>query len=271
MTFSKRRPAFTLFQLLVVLAILALLIGLALPAIQKVREAAARMQSANNLKQIVLATHNCHDTYGKFPPLAGAFPNATGHGTIFYYFLPFIEQDRLYNDGKGENNEFSVWNNGVHSTVVKVYLCPGDTSGGKDPRYEGWLALSSYAANFQVFGDRQSNTMQGSSRIASITDGLSNTIFFAERYQMCDGTPNAWAFAGTSSWTPAFAYLSTGKFQDQPAQKDCDPTLPQGIYAGGINVGLGDGSVRQVSKNISPQTWWLAVVPDDGLPLGNDW
>src|SRR5947209_19021118 len=148
MSSSQRRPAFTLFQLLVVLAILGLLIGLALPAIQKVRQAAARTQCANNLKQILLATHNCHDTYGKFPPLAGAFPNKTGEGTVFFYLLPFLEQDRLYTSAKRDDGSFSVWNNDVYSKVVKTFVCPSDASGGPDPRYEGWLALSSYAANF---------------------------------------------------------------------------------------------------------------------------
>jgi type II secretory pathway pseudopilin PulG len=272
MIFATRKPrGFTLFQLLVVLAILAILIGLLLPAVQKVREAAARVQSANNLKQIVLAIHNCHDTYGKFPPLAGHFPNEKGQGTLFFYILPFIEQDNLYQSAEGEKGSFSVWNNGVYSKALKLYVCPQDASGGVDNRFEEWLALTSYAANFMVFGDRATHTMQGASRIASIQDGLSNTIFFAERYQLCNGTPNAWAFAGESTWAPAFAYLNGGKFQDRPAQKDCDPTLPQGMHPGGIMVGLGDGSVRSVSPNISPQTWWLAVVPDDGMPLGNDW
>lgn len=271
MGFSQRRSGFTLFQLLIVLAILALLLGLALPAIQKVREAAARTHCANNLRQIMLAALNCHDTYAKFPPLAGPFPNKDGQGTLFFYLLPFLEQDNLYASSKGEDEKFSVWNNGVYSKVVKTFLCPADASGGQDPRYEGWLALGSYGANFQVFGDRTANSMQGTPRLASITDGLSITIFFAERYQVCDGTPNAWGYASESIWSPAFAYLNEGKFQDRPSQKDCDPTLPQGIHAGGINVGMGDGSVRLVSSNISPQTWRLAVIPDDGLPLGTDW
>jgi type II secretory pathway pseudopilin PulG len=271
MTSSQRRPAFTLFQLLVVLAILALLIGLALPAIQKVRQAAARMRCGNNVKQILLATHNCHDTYAKLPPLVGSFPKDGSPGTVFYYLLPFLEQDQLYTNSKGEDGKQSVWNNGTYGKVVKTFLCPEDMSGGPDPRYEGWLALSSYAANFQVFGDRTTNSMQGSSRFASITDGLSNTIFFAERYQMCNGTPNGWGYAGESTWAPAIGYLILDKFQYQPTQKDCDATRVQSIHAGGCQVGLGDGSVRTVSVNVSPDTWWKAIVPDDGLPLGDDW
>jgi hypothetical protein len=234
-----------------------------LPALIRADADADRAKCQNNLKQLVLAVHNCNDAYGNLPPSVGSFQAATSDGTVHFYLLPFVEQEELYKDGADGGGGFSVWNKGVHSKIVPVFLCPADASGGDTHLYNGWLATSNYAANYLVFA------LGGASIPRSFPDGTSNTIVFAERFQLCNQTPCAWAYSGESEWAPLIAYSSVAKFQQAPAQAECNSALAQGIHPGGIQAG--DGSVRFVTSSISPQTWYYACCPNDGMVLGPDW
>jgi prepilin-type N-terminal cleavage/methylation domain-containing protein len=151
----RQRPAFTLIELLVVIAIIAVLIGLLLPAVQKVREAANRAESQNNLKQLALAAHNCNDAQRHLPPMLGTFPGSgqgSGFGTVFFHLLPYLEAGNLYRNALNPaTGMYEAGHAGTNTVVVKTYLNPGDPSDDGTGQANG-RAVSGYAASFQVLG-----------------------------------------------------------------------------------------------------------------------
>jgi prepilin-type N-terminal cleavage/methylation domain-containing protein/prepilin-type processing-associated H-X9-DG protein len=128
----RHRPGLTLVEILVVIAIIGILISMLLPAVQQVRVAAARLQCANNLRQMGLALHNYHDTYAAFPPaLVASGVNAMDAQTSgFTYLLPFLEQDDTYHTYNFDDPWYLPSNYQAVGTAVKVFYCPANRDAG---------------------------------------------------------------------------------------------------------------------------------------------
>jgi prepilin-type N-terminal cleavage/methylation domain-containing protein/prepilin-type processing-associated H-X9-DG protein len=286
---GDRRRAFTLIELLVVVTIIAILIGLLLPAIQKVRAAAHRMKCANHLKQAALACHNYESVCGTFPrayqvgpvPRAGGLPSAMG---LWIHLLPYLEQENVIRDFNWDYAWLEPENEAIVTQHLRVLQCPA----AKADRfgtglYRGRGSCTDYAPTLEVgaalvawdpplidrlgpydpdryagaLGPKHHNTFP-----AEITDGLSNTVMIAEdagrpdRWQAGRPVPDVVAPGGPWASGPNFIAMRgsspDGSAEPGPCAVNCSNNQEiYGFHPGGTNAAFADGSVRFVKQTIS--------------------
>jgi prepilin-type N-terminal cleavage/methylation domain-containing protein len=299
-TSRPRRRAFSLIEMMVVIAIIAMLIGLLFPAIQKARALACAIQCRNNLRQIGIALHSFHNTTGVFPSNGGwdgqqtvlsasgtpftptTFDYTTNElytwgvgdpnlrpnqqtGSWAYSILPYVEQDVIY--------QKRIW-----AAAVPVYICPGrrlievNSVVAQDDygRYDGggwtWGKID-YAVNLFAFDNRPVVR-----RTAFFTDGLSNTILVGEKaFNPAVETPQSWYwdepfFLGGSKGTSrgGLGLLRDGAALEYHYKENWGSPHPSGVQ-----FLFGDGAVREVSRSTSPAVFSAYLTPDGGeaVPL----
>lgn len=276
-------------ELLVVIGIIGILVGLLLPAAQKVREGAMMVESHNNLKQITLGLQNLASAHnGKLP--GSIYSEAPFQTDTFGELLPYLEHSALYHRRINPPPDTSPL--AFLRMQISTYINPLDPSMGFTNPAIGWdispsrLSVSSYALNAQFFAFYP--------RMRRMSDGASQTIWLTEHYAWnCNQTSFIYTIGTSNKWSPyqpaTFAQgpnlgrpapgdyypITTGNppvsiaadnktFQVRPTIEGCDPRLPNASSTRGLQIALGDGSVRILAPSIEPRIFWGMVTPAGG-------
>jgi prepilin-type N-terminal cleavage/methylation domain-containing protein/prepilin-type processing-associated H-X9-DG protein len=304
-----KRKGFTLIELLVVIAIIAVLIGLLLPAVQKVRDAAARMQCQNNLKQIGLALHNFHDGYQRFPsgimaaigtgsgailpsscPRCSQPPLPGKWGSWLTWILPYVEEQNLYNELNLNGREYGYCQgpSSPGATVVRTYICPADYVPKTTIQYGiYYFGVNSYFGNagtkaWPVSSASLNGVLYYNSnvKIKDILDGTSNTLLAGERYSkdlaMQDVDLSEWRGWAWTNYNSGGDHLGDTNWPINSPASIIGPISRKTNFGsghqGGANFVLCDGSVRFLTMTTTSTliNFQRLSVINDGHPVTLD-
>ncbi|MEZ6096488.1 MAG: DUF1559 domain-containing protein [Pirellulaceae bacterium] len=284
-TWSQLRKAFTLIELLVVIAIIGILVGMTLPAVQMVREAARRTSCTNNLKQIALGLHNFESSRGRFPVgIAAATDPQYASTTWLTQLLPFIEQQNMFDRSQADYQVSPLPFTGHlgMQSPISTYQCPSDPSSGSAQ----WTHENRLIATTSYLGVNGTNYteedgvfyLDSHTKMRDVLDGQSNTLLVGERPPSPDFW-YGWWYAGhgqSGSGSPDML-LGVRELNDPPPSgtnylEPCPPG-PYGFrpgkygeqsdtlhfwsfHPGGANFALCDGSVQFIpyaADDVMPQ------------------
>jgi hypothetical protein len=294
---KRPRPAFTLFQLLSLLALLGLLFALLLPAVAKMRQAAGRAQSSNNLKQIGIACHNYHDTFLFFPP-----GNDANNFSAAARLLPYIEQANLYNQLDFKKPIGDPANAVARKAMLKVFLNPMDPQPASDDDYAATSYLFNAGSKPGLVDNNGLFYQDSKVKIAEITDGTSFTVMAGETLRG-DGSKKAtdvrrqYVLLGKEALEKLASETGVQDFKDSKhiAGDRCarwiDGRLLQGTFTGtrlsddprpdvscaglgglsglrsldgNVTILMADGSVRVIKKKLEEEVWKNLTCRNDG-------